>query len=196
MKKLLFLIIVSLIVLAGCNSEETTSYRSDLQSVADKMLENGTTVETLLDQYSKVWSYSIESKGAIPVQDMMALTGFSEDKVRDHFEINGAGNITDDFSTNIHSLNLYYDSIGSLEEIEEASKDIKSKITELNESPEGYEKVYDEILDMYTYSEEYIEMALNPNGSLQSFNQNKNQLSSDILSKHKRIEATMPSDEN
>ena len=183
-------------MLAGCNSEETTSYRSDLQSVADKMLENGATVETLLYQYSKVWSYSIESKGAIPVQEMMALTGFSEDTVRDHFEINGAGNITDDFSTNIHSLNLYYVSIGSLEEIEEASKDIKSKITELNEPPEGYEKVYGEILDMYTYSEEYIEMALNPNGSLQSFNQNKNQLSSDILSKHKRIEATMPSDEN
>ena len=64
----------------------------------------------------------------------------------------------------------------------------------MNNPPKGYEKVYDELLDMYTFSEEYLEMALNPSGSLQSFNEDKNRLSSDILSQHKRVEATMPND--
>jgi len=55
--------------------------------------------------------------------------------------------------------------------------------------------VYDETLDMYSHTEELIEMALNPSGTLQAFIENKSQLSSDITSKNKIIEAIMPSKE-
>lgn len=195
MRKIFLLILLSLTTLVGCNNKETTEYRADLQSVADKMLENVAEAEVLLEQYSNIWRYSIESKGAIPVQEIVALTGLEEEVVREYFEINAAGNIPKDFSINIHSMNSYYDATGALGELKETSNEIKNKMSTLNEPPLEYEKVYDEVLDMYTRSEEYIEMALSPKGSLESFNEDKNQLSSDILSKHKRIEATMPNEE-
>lgn len=129
----------------------------------------------------------IESGTAIGVGKMAIKTGLDEEVIRDYFEINSIGNVSGEFSSNVNSLKSYYRAIGKLEEIEEISKEIKNKINELNDPPKGYEKVYDEVLDMFIYSEEYIEMALNPSGSLQSFNEDKNRLTSEIVSKFKRI---------
>lgn len=193
MKKAFFILLFS-VVLAGCNSGAAAEYGSDIQSVADQMLDNAAEAEEILNQYAVVWEHTIKSGGAIPVEEMTALTGFDQDLIMEHFEINAAGNIPDDFSININSLNAYYNDSGDLESIEETSEDIKNKINELNGPPEEFAKAYDELLDMYTYTAEYIEMALSPDGSLQSFNEKVNQLSSDIASKYKRIEAVMPNE--
>ena len=194
MKKL-YLLLSSLtiaVILVGCNSK--SDYKSNVQNVADEILENSVKVEEILDEYSNVWKYSIESRGAIPVSEMALQTGLDEDTIKEYFTINSIGNIPDDFSLNVFSMKSYFEESGELRKIEDKAKEIKDKISELNNPPKGYEKVYDELLDMYTFSEEYLEMALNPSGSLQSFNEDKNRLSSDILSQHKRVEATMPND--
>lgn len=194
MKKVLLPMSLLIFILVGCNSQGA-QYGEDLQTVADEMLDNATKTEAILDQYAAVWDHSIKSKGAIPVAEMTALTGFAQDDVEEYFEINTAGNIPEDFSTNIHSLNAYYEDSGELEDIRNAADSIKSKMAELNDPPDEFEKAYDEVLNMYNYTEEYIEMALNPSGSLQSFNENKNQLASDIISVYKRIEVIMPSED-
>lgn len=193
MKKVLLPMSLLIFILVGCNSQGA-QYGEDLQTVADEMLDNATKTEAILDQYAAVWDHSIKSKGAIPVAEMTALTGFAQDDVEEYFVINAAGNILDDFSTNIHSMNAYYEGTGELEEIRNASDEIKNKMAELNDPPAEYEKVYDEVLNMYNYTEAYMEMALNPTGTLQSFNETKNQLASDIISVYKQIEVIMPSD--
>lgn len=194
MKKVLLPMSLLIFILVGCNSQGAAQYGEDLQTVADEMLDNATKTEAILDQYAAVWDHSIKSKGAIPIVEMTALTGFEQDVVEEYFVINAAGNIPEDFSTNIHSLNAYYEGTGELEEIRNASNNIKNKMAELNDPPDEYEKAYDEVLDMYNFTEEYIEMALNPSGSLQSFNETKNQLASDIVGVYKRIEVIMPSE--
>lgn len=190
MKKVVSLLFVVLILSAcGKNAEE---YKAELQGVVDRMLENTADAEEIVNSYSDVWRHSIESRGAIPVAEMAATTGLEQDVIQEYFVINPAGNIPDDFSLNVQSLNSYYQESGDLERIKETSDEIQNKINALNNPPSEFEKVYDEVLDMYTYAEQYIEMALNPTGSLQSFNEEKNQLTSEILGKHKRIEAIMP----
>lgn len=186
------LLIVSLLALAGCGDKKTAEYKTDLQSVADSMLDNSAAAETILNQYATVWDYSIKSRGAIPIDEMSTITGFERGVIEKYFKINNAGNIPNDFSINIHSLNAYYEGTGQLEEIKSLSNDVKSKVSGLNEPPKGFEKVYEEVLDMYNLSEEYIDMALNPSGSLQSFNEDRKRLSSEIISKFKRIEVIMP----
>ncbi|MGY3717070.1 hypothetical protein ACWE42_16275 [Sutcliffiella cohnii] len=193
MRKLFILMTLLICFLAGCSEGKTDAYNSDLRSVADNMLNNASEVEKVLVMYSTVWSYSIENRSPIPVQQMAEKIGVDRDVILEHFVINSAGNVPNDFSTNIHSIKSYYESTGVLGNIKEKSDDIKSKISELNNPPKDFENVYDEILDMYTLTEEFLEMALNPKGSLQSFNENFNRLSSDIASKYKRIEVVMPS---
>lgn len=195
MRKALFVLIsmISVFAIGGCGSG-AADYKSDLQSTADGIIENISVAEELLNAYTDVWDYSIKRNGAIPIEEMSTVTELEQDDIENYFEINTAGNIPDDFSLNVHSLIEYYEDNGQLEEIKDISSDTKEKITDLNDPPKDYERTYDELLDMYTYSEEYIEMAVEPTGSLQEFNEAKNQLTNDISSKYKRIEATIPKD--
>lgn len=194
MKKIItILVIVSLLTLAGCGGKKTAEYRAGLQNVADEISKNASEVEVILDKYSTVWSYSIENRSPVAINSMAEAVSLEEDMIVKYFEINSANNVTNDFSSNIHSLKAYYEGVGQIELIKKTSDSIKSKIVDLNNPPTEYEKAYNEVLDMYSSSEEYIEMALNPSGTMQTFNENKNRLASEIVSKHKRIEVTMPS---
>jgi len=201
-KKILIAMALSLFILAGCsNSEKVAEYRSDLQTVTDEMLNNASAAEELLNQYATVWSYSIESRGGITVEDMAKETGLSDRIVFEHFtdsdyEVVHLGErITGGWQGNIQSLKNYYSASGKLDEIEELSSEIKSSIKDLNNPPEGYEKAYDEVLELYTLAGEYTQMAINPSGSLVTFNQDRGQLSTDIVSKVKEIEVIMPNEE-
>jgi predicted outer membrane protein len=192
-RKHIFIILSLILLLAACGNKDE-EYKADTQGVADEILENSAKVENILNEYSSIWKFSIENSSAIPVDEMAAHTGFSQEEVKEVFLINAAGNVPNDFSTNVHYLKMHYEGNGEIDEITKKSDDIKKRVSDLNDHPKGYDKAYEEILDMFDLSEKYIEMALNPSGSLQSFNEEKNKISSDILSKHKRIEVVMPSE--
>src|SRR5690625_3968105 len=174
--------------MTSCSNGDTEEYASDLEGVVNDMLDTASKVESMLNDYASVWSYTIKSKGAIPVSEMAIVTGLEKDTIEEHFAVNAMGNIPDDFSTNIHSLNDYFDSVGELDSIRESRDSIKGKVAELNAPPSDYEKVYDEMLDMYNYFMEYVDMALIPSGSLQDFNDDRSHLSSEIINKYNRIE--------
>ncbi len=194
MKKVIFLLL-GLTTLVGCSqSGNAAEYGSELDTVTSKILNNAAEVEVLLNQYSTVWSYSIESNAAIPVDEMVAVTGFEEKKIREIFEINAAGNIPNDFSINVNSLVMYLEDSGRLDEIKTSSEEIKNDMSEINDPSDEYSDAFNELLDLYTYSEEFTEMVLSPDGSLQSFNENKARLAKDIADSQSRIEVLKPND--
>lgn len=191
MKKKIVTILALLFVLVGCgvSAEE---YSDSLQETANEILNYSSETEEILIMYSKVWDYSIQSRGAIPVEEIMQVTELDENTVREAFEINTAGNIPNDFSTNIHSLVSYYANTGKLEEIEEKSNEIKEQISDLDNPKGEFESAYNDLLNMYDLSKQYINMATDPNGSLQDFNEHKNELSNEILNKYNHLEVAIP----
>lgn len=194
MRKLYSVLIFSfcLLVLVGCSDKKSSEYRASLKNVADEITANASEVEVILDKYSTVWSYSIKNRSPVGIDSMAQAVNLDRSMIEKYFEINPANNVSNDFSSNIHSLLAYYEGEGKISSIKEASESIKNKIIELNNPPTEYEKAYNEVLDMYSLSEEYTEMALNPTGTMQTFNENKNRLSGEIIGKHKRIEVVMP----
>lgn len=189
---LTLLLVTGLFIMTSCGNGDTEEYASDLEGVVSDMLDTASKVESMLNDYASVWSHTIKSKGAIPVDEMASVTGLEVKVIKEHFVINSMGNIPDDFSTNIHSLNDYFDSVGELEDIKSSRNDIKDRVSELNDPPNEYEKVYDEMLDMYNHFMEYVDMALSPSGSLQGFNDDRSHLSSEIINKYNRIEVIFP----
>lgn len=187
--KALFIMMVFLsVVLVGCGTSKA-EYEETLRNTADDIFENSQEAESLINQYLDVWDYSIKSRGAISFDEMIYVTGLSEEDVREHFPENAAGNISSDFSVNISSLHSYFESKDKFDALEKKSIEIKEQMQELKNPPSEYERAYEEVLDLYAYGEEFIGMALDPSGSLQSFTENKNNLTSDILEKNKKIEA-------
>ncbi len=155
-------------------------------------MDNSANVEDVLNQYSAVWSYSISSDGAISLNEMMNLTGYDEEVIREIFGLGNITSIPSDFSTNIYLLNSYHEESGELTTIETVAEEIKEEMSEMNNPVQGYEEAYSELLDLYTYSEEFAGMALNPDGSLQSFTENKDRLIRDITNAYNRIEVLKP----
>lgn len=191
MKKVLFALLLVFFVLSACGNKKE-EYKNNLQSSVDKMIETSIEAEGLIDNYAKVWNYTIKSKGAIPVASMAFTAGISEDDVKEHFPLNRANNIDKDFSTNINSLKSYYEDDGVIGELEKSLGEIKELISELKNPPEEFKEVYNETLDLYNLSDEFIRMAINPSGSLQDYNSDSKRLTSDLLNKKKRIDVVMP----
>src|SRR5699024_505055 len=85
-KRVLIFMALLILVLVGCsNSEKVAEYRSDLDDTVGDILDNGAMAEELLNQYATVWSYSIESRGVITVEDMANATGLSDRTVFEYF---------------------------------------------------------------------------------------------------------------
>lgn len=190
-----FILVVLCMFLVGCSGDNNSEeYRTEIQNVADKIMENSENAEKIVDQYITIWDFSIENRmSSISVSDMAAKTGLDEETIKRHFKINAAGNIPGDFSLNVMALHSYFEESGEIAKLKETAEGIKEKINELNNPPEEFEKVYDELLDLFTHAEELLEMAIDPSGSYNDFTAKRNQLSSDITSQYKRVEVTMPS---
>lgn len=192
-KYLIFLVLVLVVAGSGCGVNKK-EYKNEIIDIKDKMIENASEAEEILNQYATVWSRSIENRGAFLVSEIVAITGLEEYELKKYFNLTEIGTIMNDFSSNVHSMKYYYEDIGKLEEIEMNSKEVKERINNLESPPKEFKEAYDELIDMYEYTEQYIDLALNPSGSLQEFNNKRSQLTDDIIGKHKRIEVLLPSE--
>ncbi|MCP3029650.1 hypothetical protein [Halobacillus sp. A5] len=200
----MFVFIFSTLLLVACSdvgtgaeAEDTElNYHEELTQVAEDIISNSTRAEEMVNTYSYMWSSAI--KNNLYISDVTERLDISESQAKDYFETTGFGTtnvIADDFNKVISGLGEYYSSNGQIEEIESSSESIQTKIKELNTPPADYEKVYDKVVELYTMSEEYKELAIKPSGSLMTFNQTSEQLSTDIVSNYKEIEVIMPNSE-
>lgn len=190
--KRVIMVLVTLLVLVGCGGKK--EYQDNISRLADDVLSYSGEIESIVDKYNSVWEFSVENSSPVAIKDMAQHAGFSIWRVEEIFEINAAGNVPNDFSLNIHSLKDYYEKEGELEEIESNVANVKDRISDLNNPPKGYEKAFDEMLEMYEHLEKYSEMILDPSGSLQDFRENRREVESGIKSKYKRINVLIPND--
>lgn len=186
-------IITLLVLLSACGSK-AEEYKQSMESVLEDIENSQEAVDDVVSDYASIWSFSIENSSAIPVDAMAEYTGLSHDEVVNIFGVNAAGNVSNDFSDNIHSLINRFEEIGIMDDIKNDIEKIKEQVSDLKEPPKRYEKAYDELLELYDLSSLYTEMAINPSGSLQDFNSKRDQIYDDINSQKKRIEVIMPND--
>ncbi|GGC87907.1 hypothetical protein GCM10007216_18320 [Thalassobacillus devorans] len=192
---LFFLFLVGCASASGTEKEEI-NYGEELENVVTDIVSNGAKAEDMINAYAIMWDGAISQD--LSEDDAAEVLGVSVLTVRDHFEVSsdnyGGFSIDGDFNSVLASLKAYYSTNGSIEEIEAESDRIGEKLKELNTPSEEYEKVYDEVVQLYTLSEEFYELAISPSGSLVTYNEKIGQLSSDIVSKVKSIEVIMPAE--
>jgi len=211
MKKILLILFAISIVLVGCGDKETKvasgneaeeqpkiNYGEELSGLVLEVVSNTSIAEEMTNVYAYLWSNTIEYNGWFPIREIANILGTDKDLLNDYFGNDGTSPnyFRGDFNEAILQLGRYYVQHGKVDDLNEGSDKIESKIKELNNPPEEYEKVYDEIIELYTMEEEYVQMAISPSGSLISFNESRNTLSTNIVSKVKEIDVIMPSKED
>jgi len=77
-------------------------------------------------------------------------------------------------------------------DIEDYQQEAREFIEKLQNPPDGLETCYSTATDMYTAFLSYTNLAINPSGSLQTFNQDRGSKTDNFLDLYNKLEAQIP----
>ncbi|NBH14457.1 hypothetical protein D3Z36_09780 [Lachnospiraceae bacterium] len=159
--------------------ESYNAYINDLVSIQIYMLAGGSDAESLCNLTLKVWGNSIYKQ---------------EDSETDIFtrKYNGQGEFYDDFNDALFNLYLDDDTSKTRKRIEDNQKTVKKLIKDLQTVPEGLEKCYDTVSDLYDAYNTLMELAVIPSGSYSEYSSNKSVAVSDFMSAYQKLDNQIP----
>lgn len=143
------------------------------------MLAGGSDAESLCNLTLRVWGNSIYKE---------------KDSETDRFtrKDNGKGVFYDDFDDALFNLYLDEDTSNTRKSIEENQKTVKQLIKDLQTVPEGLEKCYDTISDLYDAYNTLTELAVNPSGNYSGYSSNKATAVSEFMSLYEKLDNQIP----
>lgn len=143
------------------------------------MLAGGSDAESLCNLTLRVWGNSIYKE---------------KDSETDQFtrEDNGKGAFYDDFNDALFNLYLDEDTSKTRKSIEENQKTVKQLIKDLQTVPEGLEKCYDTVSDLYDAYNTLTELAVNPSGNYNGYSSSKATAVSEFMSLYEKLDNQIP----
>lgn len=190
------IILVSILAYQKSQATDKKEYEKELKSVVVEIITESAKAENMIATYSKVWRTNIEM--TLDEQRLASALGISTSEVRKYITKPNYSSyyaFKGDFNTAIKLTNEYFIKTGKIELLENAKSEISTKMRQLNNPPEEYVKAYEIAFELYSFYEEYVALAITPSGSLLTFNQKANSLSSDIIKKSKEFAVRIPIDE-
>ncbi len=159
--------------------ESYNTYIDNLQSIQIYMLAGGSDAESLCNLTLRVWGNSIYEK---------------KDSETDKFtrKDNGKGVFYDDFNDALFQLYLDDDTSKTRKSIEDNQDTVKKLIKELQTVPEGLDKCYDTVSDLYDAYNTLTELAVNPSGNYSGYSSNKSTAVSDFMSAYEKLDNQIP----
>lgn len=139
------------------------------------MLSGGGDAEALCNLALKVWGNAIMEKA---------------DNETDKYTRDGKH--WNDFNTAIANFYLDYSTSVKVSDIERNQVAVKELIKDLQNPPEGLDKCYDTVSDLYEAYKILTDLAINPSGSYSDFGDNKNDAVSDFMASFEKLDNQMP----
>lgn len=142
-------------------------YKKELLEVADILAQIDRDAERITNEYSQVWNEAIFDSGTF---------------------VNGQ--FTTDFREAVYLKRLEHaPEIGIMKgQFDYATR----QIAKLNPPPKQYEQAYEYLRQLHTITSKYLNMADDPHGTLQTFNQDINQYSTDFVSTYDTFKTLVP----
>jgi hypothetical protein len=173
-------------------------YQSDMKKLVFDMIGQSARAERIIKTYSNVWDKAIEE--SIKLEAMSQLLNIQRNTLKKFLSQNeiSYNMVTTevvykgDFSKALIITKLYFHANGKIDTLETSKAEISQRISELNNPPNEYQKAYEVSFQMYSAYDEYVSLAIEPSGSVDSFKEQTSELSSDIIKEWKEFEARMP----
>lgn len=156
--------------------EEVDIYIDNIDKLKIEMISTGAEAEDLLNRTAEVWYNAIFEKSDVET-----------DK---YTKVNGV--FVSDFNDALK--NLYSDSKtkDKISLIESGQSDVSNIIKELQNPPRGYEEAYDTIKELSAAFRAVTDLAINPKGNLQTFNQSRQEKIDKFMELYNTLEAQVP----
>ncbi len=157
--------------------KEYNAFIDNLNLVRMAMLNGGSEAESLLNLTAKVWYNSI----------------FEErDPETDKYTMNNGYSFNDDFNASLYALFLDPSTLATISKIEENQASVETMMKVLQNPPDNLVRSYENILELYTNYKSLTNLAINPSGSLETFNQKKSQKIDEFLELFQKLETQIP----
>ncbi|NLE89804.1 MAG: zinc-ribbon domain-containing protein [Dehalococcoidales bacterium] len=153
------------------------AYIDNLWGLCTATIGGGAEAEELTNLTAKVWANSIFEDA---------------DPETDKYTKSSTGRFYDDFNTALTNLFSDYSFKSKIRDVEEYQEVAKGFIEKLQNPPAGLEACYATATDMYAAFLSYSNLAINPSGSLQSFNQDRRSKTDNFMDLYNKLEAQIP----
>jgi type II secretory pathway pseudopilin PulG len=173
-------------------------YSLELNSLVYDIISQSAEAESIINTHSKMWHKVIEE--TLTIQSISTLLDIQIDELirlfneysLDFSKANGNVVTKGKIEGAIYVTNIYFEKEGKTDILVKGLDDVTNRIKALNNPPPEYEKASEIAFELYSLYDEYVSLAISPSGSLSSFNERTNQLSSDIIKKSKEFNSRMP----
>lgn len=151
-------------------------YRDNINIILSDMLSSGSEAEKLMNLTSSVWSNSIFKKSSSETDKYTKPKGY----------------FVSDFNTALK--NLFEDSSIATKQknIQSTRSEVEDTMKKLQNPPDEYKEIYGTIMDLYSSYEATIDLSLNPQGNIQSFNNSKTEKINKFTDQYKKLQAQLP----
>lgn len=158
------------------SSQRSADYRKNIDIVLKEMLSSGAEAEDLMNLTAKVWYNTIYEKRDSETDIYTRKNGYWES----------------DFNTSLAYLYTDSDTEITIDSIKLSQASVKSIMKKLQNPPKEYEKAYDTLSELYSTYQRITALAISPEGSLSSFNNNRSEKTSEFMELFRRIETQLP----
>ncbi|MGG7210386.1 hypothetical protein [Clostridium baratii] len=188
--------IILAIIITGIvvgKSQKEKNYQRKITKTYEDMLGLGADSEKIVNNYISLWDGKINFTTKDWTRDYMARwIGI---------DVNNFKSNTTPFTFRDEALNFndvlkcykeYNINTGVNKNLVDRIKQAEIDITELNNPPNKFKKSYEALVNMYTNLNTYVNLAINPSGSLISYKNETSNLSNNIINQYNIVKTQMP----
>ncbi|MCL2610265.1 MAG: hypothetical protein FWE02_01145 [Defluviitaleaceae bacterium] len=161
-------------------------YIETLELASFLMLTGGSDAETITNLTRRVWNNSIRN---ISDSSTNRFTIRIYNPARTSYT---RAEFLDDFNDALANLFNDRETTRTVTRIRDNQALVNNLIDDLHNPPDGAERIYDAILDMFLAYSRLTDLAINPRGSLQSFSEDVSTSISEFVNAHRLVQAVMP----
>jgi hypothetical protein len=171
---ILFFVLASVAAGAGYfyqqkKKEEVEKYGEDLNFLVMDMLNTGADAEDMINTYLNVWHDAI---------------------FNDKVEV--GGQYYYDFNSALAAQKIEFEKSGKIEELQKSLDKTEKNIRKLNNPPKEYKETYELAVDMYKSHKEFVEYAITPTGSYQSYSDDAQKASQEFVNLYNEYNIKVP----
>lgn len=183
-KKILIALIIAGVVIIGAiiagvsvtKAKEDEKYVTNLNALSSFILNSSVDVENQCNLIQSVWHDAI----------------YEEPSAETKKYVSG----TDDFNEALENLFADEDFQDKNDQITASKSTIDSIMDYLKDPPDKYEKYYDEAVELYGKYCEFVNLAIDPDGSYTSYTDKFQELDSELLEEYNKYTTIIPSNES
>jgi hypothetical protein len=176
--------------------EMERQYKEKLSHAIETIYNSYVDAQPMTKMYSEIWNVTI--KGDVYTDRLASYFNVDEGEIVRDLPSSSSRRFgryfikEGDFETGLKIIYNIKQKDGTIGNLESGRDGLKNQLVKLNNPSKNYEEIYNKVLDYYSSYEKYMDLAISPSGSYNTYTNSVNSLSSEVESQYNILKISMP----